>query len=254
MQQSVRAQIGAFLGGLMQRRPSLWIGGIDRILKPLQLLPVCSETLAAVIGSGFLRVFPAPPIVVRIVKVLDRNTARPMTCLEVRSGFEQPVHHVLPLVGIGHMQWNLSFVIRNVRIGSMIEKRLAALGPTFLDRNPQRSPPGLIPRVGIGSGFDQTDDHGLVSRFRGVMQGSGAAVIARAHIRPRLDQEMGPSCGRVVRRPMQGSGAFFVLGVDVGPGPNQGARYIQVGIPDGRPMQWRLTPKITHIRIGPTLE
>ena len=86
------------------------------------------------------------------------------------------------------------------------------------------------------------------------MQGSGAAVIARPHIRPRLDQEMGPSCGRVVRRTMQGSGAFFVLGVRVGPRPNQGARYIQVGIPDGRPMQWRLAPKITHIRIGPTLK
>ena len=163
LQQSVGAQIGAFLGGLMQRRPSLWIGEIDSILNPLRLLPVCSETLAAVIGSGFLLLFPAPPIVVRIVKVLDRNTARPITRLQVRSGFEQPVHHVLPLRGIGHMQWNLSFVIRNVRIGSMIEQRLAALGPTFLDRNPQRRPPGLIPRVGIGSGFDQTDDHGLVS-------------------------------------------------------------------------------------------
>ena len=86
------------------------------------------------------------------------------------------------------------------------------------------------------------------------MQGSGAAVIARPHIRPRLDQELSPSCGRVVRRTMQGSGAFFVLGVRVGPRPNQGARYIQVGIPDGRPMQWRLAPPITHIRIGPTLK
>ena len=60
LQQSVNAEIGAFLGGPVQRRPSLWIGGIDRILNPLRLLRVCSETLTAVIGSGFLLVFPAP--------------------------------------------------------------------------------------------------------------------------------------------------------------------------------------------------
>ena len=247
----------------MQGGPSLRIGRIDRILNPLILFRACSQLVgenilvadvARVVGSRFLRVFPAPSIVVRAGKVLDRDTARIITRLEVGSGFEQPVHHVLPLGGIGQMQGGPPLVVRGVRIGPMVEKSLRALRPTFLDRPMQGR--GAVPVADIEGrpGFDQTGQHFLASGFGGVMEGCGAGVVPGIQRRPGLDQEIAPATGCVVCRTMQGRRTLVVPGVHVGPRVNQGARHIEVGIPDGGPVQRGLAPPVAQVRIGPLLD
>ena len=86
------------------------------------------------------------------------------------------------------------------------------------------------------------------------MQGCAARLIAGIHRRPGLDQEMAPATGCVVRRPMQWRCAGLVPGVRVGPGPNQGTRHSQVGIPNGGAMQRRLAPPIPQVWIGPLID
>ena len=81
----------------MQGGPSLSIGRIDSILNPLILLPVCPQfveesffvaNVAGVVSSLLLLVFPSPSIILTVRKVLDRDTVRIITRLQVRSGFE----------------------------------------------------------------------------------------------------------------------------------------------------------------------
>ena len=136
----------------------------------------------------------------------------------------------------------------------MIEKSPRASCPAFLDRNPQRRPARLILGIEIRAGLDETDQHFLAAGCGGVMQGGRAPLIAGIHRRPGLDQEIAPARGSVRYRPMQGRGTLFVLGVRVGPGPNQGARHIQVGIPNGGAMQRGLAPPVTQVRIGPLMD
>ena len=149
------------------------------------------------------------------------------------------------------MQRDPPFVVRDVRIGPMREKSLRAFRPTFLDRNAQRRPARLILGIEIRTGLDETDQHFLAAGCGGVMQGGRATLIADIHRSPCLDQEIAPARGSVRCRPMQGSRAGLVPGVHVGPGPNQGARHIQVGIPDGGAMQRSLAPPVAQVRIGP---
>ena len=86
------------------------------------------------------------------------------------------------------------------------------------------------------------------------MQGGRATLIADIHRSPGLDQEIAPGRRSVRCCPMQWRRAGLVLGVHVGPGPNQGARHIQVGIPNGGAMQRRLAPPIAQVRIGPLMD
>ena len=55
-------------------------------------------------------------------------------------------------------------------------------------------------------------------------------------------------------RPMQRGRALLVSGVHVGPGGNQGAVNIEIGIPNGGAMQRGLTPPVTQVRIGPLID
>ena len=81
----------------MQRSPPFRIGGIDVLLNPLIFCGACPQPggkapcvapLTIVVRSGLHFMFAPASIVVRIVKVLDRNTARLIAGLQVRPGFE----------------------------------------------------------------------------------------------------------------------------------------------------------------------
>ena len=244
LKQTVNAETGAFPGRPMQGGPSLWIGRIDSVLNSPRVPRVCSETLAAVVGSGFLLVFPAPSILVRAVKVLDGDAARMVLRLQVGPGFDQPVHHVRPPGGIGPMQWGPPLVVARVRIGRMFEKRLRALGPTFLDRSMQWRGPVPVAVIEGSPGRDQTAYYCVASGLHGVVQRRGPGLVPRMHIGPGLDQEAAAGRGGVVGGPMQRGRTRIVPGVHVGPGVNQGPVNIEVGIPDGRAMQRRLAPPI----------
>ena len=53
---------------------------------------------------------------------------------------------------------------------------------------------------------------------------------------------------------MEGRRTLVVPGVHVGSRVNQGARHIEVGIPNGGPMQRGLAPPVPQVRIGALLD